>query len=207
MRKIKNLIVLLCGVWLCSSCISLQSRTTPKAEKFPMYSEKDSTAPSLFVNVDFKKWPTDIADEPTRCKGCSKSLTKYQTKVGNRSYMFSEVSKEEEDSATSDYNLQVEFVRNYNSTEQILKGFLLGVTMCLIPVRYKEDYLVTAKLYNQQGQLMRTDQYEDTITTVWHLVLLPISPAVIFVPSRLMKRVTNRMFYDFHRDNFFRREE
>lgn len=206
MRIVYNLISLLVGICSLSSCMMLLSKTTPKADKFPIYSKSDTAGPSLYIHVDYMKYDEKRMDAPKLSKANTRSYSRMYRSMAENSNLFSSVSKDGKDSLSKDYNMQIVFQRNLDINDQIVKGILSGATFLLFPVRMKESYNVEVNLYDNEGGLAYSNEYTDTLSHIFQLFLLPISPAYLVVPSLHLTRVTRRVFYDLYERNIIRRE-
>ena len=102
-----------------------------------------------------------------------------------------------------DFTLQVELL-DYD-TEKDMRSFrrkslLSGLSLWIIPVSYVENYKLTARLLDSNGNEIRTFLYEDNVRLLVELIFLPFGIITNGVPRNVAENMVKNLYRDILND-------
>lgn len=99
-----------------------------------------------------------------------------------------------------DYLLQMEMT-NYGKADPV-SAWITGLTLYIVPTAATDNYQLTAKLFDHNGQLLKTYVYDDGVTTwmgIWFLPMVGKTPASTV--RSVWENMIRTLFRDILRDN------
>jgi hypothetical protein len=150
--------------FITTACASFPDNRLPKVEE-TLTQAQVSNKPSAYLAL---RYMVDLSggEQPgVEAIGPLPTLRQVVEKVVTESALFRSYTFDSFQAKSTDHVLQIE-MRNYGSLGKAVgAGLLTGLTLFLIPSAATDNYKLTAKLYDRNGQLQKTYSYDDGITT------------------------------------------
>jgi hypothetical protein len=188
--------------FITTACASFPDNRLPKVEE-TLTQAQGSNKPSAYLALRCMVDLSEGGEQPgVETVGPLPMLRQVVEKVVAESALFRSYTFDSFQAKNTDRVLQIE-MRNYGSLGKAIgAGLLTGLTLFLIPSAATDNYKLTAKLFDRNGQLQKTYSYDDGITTWFGIWLLPMAgntpqSAVLSVWENMIRT----LFRDVLKDN------
>jgi hypothetical protein len=141
--------------------------------------------------------------EPVGSVIMQRGIDKVLKKNAEKSEVFESYTFNKDESKGVDFTLQVELL-DYD-TEKDMRSFrrkslLSGLSLWIIPVSYVENYKLTARLLDSNGNEIRTFLYEDNVRLLVELIFLPFGIITNGVPRNVAENMVKNLYRDILND-------
>lgn len=156
------------------ACASFPENRLPKVDGISTQAQV-SNKPSAYLALRFMVDFSGGEQPGVETIGPLPTLRQVVEKVATESALFRSYTFESFQAKNMDHVLQIEMM-NYGSAGKAAgAGLITGLTLFLIPTAATDNYKLTAKLFDRNGQLLKTYSYDDGVTTWFGIWLLPMA--------------------------------
>lgn len=160
--------------------------------------------PTVFLDVNFHTFLKGKQSAPVENITAKDQFITTIKNVTATSNLFESYTFDKFKSKDVDYTIQLDMLNYGNNTSAMLAGCVSGLTLTLIPVAAKDNYKLTAKLLDENGNEMKTYVYENYMKTWIHLFLFPFMGTMKKVPLELMENMVRNLYRDILFDDYLR---
>ena len=118
-------------------------------------------------------------------------------KTAKDAALFRSLTFESFQAAGVDRVLQIEITNYGSGAKAALAGFITGITLFIVPSAATDNYKLSAKLFDGNGQLLKSYSYDDAFVTWLGIWLLPVAGKT---PNSAMEEVLGNMIRTLFRD-------
>lgn len=145
------------------ACASFPENRLPKVDGIPTQAKVVSNKPSAYLALRFMVDLSGGKQPGVETIGPLPTLRQVVEKVTTESALFRSYTFESFQAKNMDYVLQIEMT-NYGSLGKAAgAGLITGLTLFIIPTAATDNYKLTAKLFDSNGQLLKTYSYDDGV--------------------------------------------
>lgn len=184
-----------------SGCASFPANKLPEVSP-DQYSDVQNK-PSACLDVKFFTYLKGKNDHPVENFDIRDKLLSLVSRVTEESRLFRSFTFDKYQGQQMDYIIQLDFTNYGNYTGAVIAGVISGITAGVIPTWVKDRYRLEPVVYDGQGNELRVYRYEDHMTTVFHLVFIPMIGSTQKVPFKIISNMLRNFYYDLSREEFF----
>ena len=160
--------------FITTACASFPENRLPKVDGITTQTQV-SNKPSAYLALRFMVDFSGGEQPSVETIGPLPTLRQVVEKVAAESALFRSYTFESFQAKTMDYVLQIEMTNYGSAGKAVGAGLITGLTLFLIPTAATDNYKLTAKLFDRNGQLLKTYSYDDGVTTWFGIWLLPMA--------------------------------
>lgn len=158
---------------LLAACASFPAERLPKVDQAPSKSQA-SNKPSVYLPLRFV-FDLSGGEKPgVEVAGPLPNLRKLVEKVVTEGELFRSYTFESFQAKDVDYVVQLEMLNYGSAGKAVAAGLITGFTLFIVPTAATDNFRLTAKVFDRNGQLLKTSSYEDAVTTWFGIWLLPM---------------------------------
>jgi hypothetical protein len=185
---------------LLNACASIPGRLIPTIEELPDKSMHEKK-PTVFIDVNYHTFLKGLHSEPVENITAKDVFIQELKKVTDEAELFASYTLDKFESNGVDYTLQIDMLNHGNYTTAMLAGIVSGLTLTVIPVAAKDNFTLTAKLLDADGNEIKTYVYDDYVRTWFHLFLLPFSWTIKTTPIKVRENMVKNLYNDILQEN------
>jgi hypothetical protein len=160
--------------FITAACASFPENRLPKVDGIATQAQV-SSKPSAYLALRFMVDFSGGEKPGVEAIGPLPMLRQVVEKVATESALFRSYTFDSFQAKDTNYVLQIEMT-NYGSLGKAAgAGLITGLTLFLIPTAATDNYKLTAKLFDRNGQLLKTYSYDDGVTTWFGIWLIPMA--------------------------------
>lgn len=181
---------------LAVACASFPADRLPRVNDVPSQ-VRFANKPSVYVPL---RYMVDLSggDQPGReVLGPLPMLRGMVEKTAEEAALFRSLTFESFQAAGVDHVLQIEITNYGSGGKAAAAGFITGLTLFIVPTAATDNFKLTAKLFDGNGQLLKTYSYDDAVTTWIGIWLLPFAAST---PKSATEGVLENMIRTLFRD-------
>jgi hypothetical protein len=122
--------------------------------------------------------------------------------MAHESQLFSSVSTNR--NLGWDYRLAIDMTNEGNILLATCLGTISGLTLTILPAYARDNYILTATVYDMKDVPIRKYQYKDHVSSWIQLFLLPVAPFTKGVDDEVRANMLKTLFTDIARDQVLR---
>ncbi|MBN1271659.1 MAG: hypothetical protein JXB26_05255 [Candidatus Aminicenantes bacterium] len=189
------------ALFMNSGCASFPANKLPEisASQYPAIQNK----PSAYLDVKFFTYLKGKHSQPIENFEVRDKIISLVREVTEESQLFSTFTTDKLRGQEMDYIIQLDFTNYGNYVGAVIAGVISGITFGIIPTWVKDRYRLESIVYDEQGNELQVYKYEDHMTTVFHLVFIPMIGSTQKVPFKVIKNMLKNFYYDLAREEFF----
>jgi len=181
--------------------MSLPGKSIPLISSFPDRSTF-ANKPKVFIDVNFHTFLKGQHTSPVENITAKEEFVQTVKEVTDQSKLFSGYTLDRFDSKDCDLTIQIDMLNHGDYTMALLSGCISGLSLTLIPVAAKDNYTLTAKLLDKEGNVLKSYVYDDYVRTWFHLFLFPFVGTLKTVPDDVMGNMVKNLYNDILNDNY-----
>jgi len=184
-------------------CMTLPGRLIPTITKLPdkaMFVNK----PKVFIDINFHTFLKGQHTAPVENITAKDIFVNTVKNVTEKSNLFESYTIDKFQSRNVDYTIQLDMLNYGNFSKAMIAGIISGLTLTVIPVAAKDNYKLTAKLLDTNGNEIKTYVYEDYARTWFQLFLFPFAGTLKKVPNKVMENMIENLYNDILNDNYLK---
>ena len=157
-----------------TACASFPAERMPKVDEVPSQ-QRFPNKPSVYVPLRFT---VDLSGGENPAREVTTPLPMLRQaveRIAAEAALFRSLTFESFQAKDVDHVLQIDLTNYGSAGKAAAAGFITGLTLFLVPTAATDNYKLTAKLFDANGQLLRTYSYDDAITTWLGMWLLAVA--------------------------------
>jgi hypothetical protein len=160
--------------FITTACASFPENRLPKVDGISTQAQV-SNKPSAYLALRFMVDFSGGEKPGVETTGPLPMLRQVVEKVATESALFRSYTFESFQVKNMDHVLQIEMTNYGSAGKAVGAGLITGLTLFLIPTAATDNYKLTAKLFDRNGQLLKTYSYDDGVTTWFGIWLIPMA--------------------------------
>jgi hypothetical protein len=180
---------------LLNGCLAVPGRLVPTVQTLPDQSAY-ANKPDVFIDVNFHTFLKGKHTSPVENITAKDQFLNIVKEVTEQSALFESFTFDRFESNNTDYTIQMDMLNSGDNTKAMLAGCVSGLTLTVIPVAAKDNYTLTARLLDANGNELKTYKYEDYVRTWIHMFLFPFLGSMKKVPSEVMENMVKNLYND-----------
>jgi hypothetical protein len=181
---------------LAGACASFPEDRMPKVTDVPSQA-RFANRPSVYVPLRFMVDLSGGEGPGHENSGPLPMLRELVEKTAKDAALFRSLTFESFQAGGVDHVLQLEILNYGSGGKAAAAGFITGITLFIVPTAATDNYKLTAKLFDGNGQLLKSYSYDDAFVTWLGIWLLPVAGNT---PKSAMEEVLGNMIRTLFRD-------
>ena len=184
-----------------SGCASFPAHKLPEisASQYSVVTNK----PSAYLDVKFFTYLKGKHPQPVENTEVRDKIISLVRQVTEESQLFSTFTTDNRRGQEMGFIIQLDFTNYGNYVGAVIAGAISGITLGIIPTWVKDRYRLESVVYDEQGNELQVYKYEDHMTTVFHLIFIPMIGSTQKVPFKVIRNMLKNFYYDLSREEFF----
>lgn len=199
-RPLSRILAIILLAQLLNSCASIPGRLIPTVEDLPDKS-MHANKPTVFIDINYHTFMKGAHSEPIENITAKGIFVQEVKNVTDESNLFESYTLDKFESDGVDYTIQIDMLNHGNYVTAMLAGIVSGLTLTVIPVAAKDNFTLTAKLLDADGNEIKTYVYDDFVRTWFQLFLLPFSWTIKTAPIKVRENMIMNLYNDILNDN------
>lgn len=201
----KKLLINIIGILLffqfIVGCIAIQGRLISKVNELP---DKTTSIhkPNVFIDVNFFQSAKGENATPIKNQKAKDLLVSRISNIAKESKIFKTYTFNKFHTDDIDYTIKINM---FNYGKFTITNAISLFTLTIIPLVAKDNYKLTAIIFDADGKEIKTYTYNDFYKTWFHLFLIPFSfsDSHINVPDQVIDNMLMNLFNDMLNDSCF----
>lgn len=186
-----------------TGCMFIPGRLIPTVTKLPdktMYIKK----PKVNIELDWHNFLKGKDKEPVEKIHARYVLYEKVKNVTEKSNLFESYAIDKCQGKNVDYTIQIDMLHYVDNSKIKVAAMISGLSLFMIPVAMKNNYKLTAKLLDANGNEIKTYVYDDYLKIWYQLFLLPFGVATIKAPNEVIENMIKNLYNDILNDNYLK---
>ena len=184
-------------------CLASPGRLIPTVDKLPDKSVFVNK-PNVFLDINFHTFLKGLHKAPVENITAKDQFVNLVKNVTKESNLFESYTIDKFESKDVDYTIQIDMLNYGSYTKSLLAGIVSGLTLTVIPVSAKDNYKLTAKLLDAEGNGLKTYVYDNYMKTWIQMFLFPFVGTLKKVPNNIMDNMIKNLYNDILNDNLLK---
>ncbi|HDS07151.1 MAG TPA: hypothetical protein ENO05_05935 [Bacteroides sp.] len=188
---------------LLSGCLMVPGKLVPTVHTLPDRSAYENK-PDVFIDLNFHTFLSGKHSAPVENITAKDQFLNIVRNVTDRSNLFESYTFDRFEGSDKDLTIQMDMMNTGNNTGAMLAGCVSGLTLTVIPVAVKDNYVLTATLLDSSGTELATYRYENYVRTWIHMFLFPFFGTMKKVPGEVMENMVRNLYNDILQDGYLK---
>jgi hypothetical protein len=192
----KILMVLFCVLIIGGCAASFRGGQLEKIENLNIETSQVGK-PSVYFEIS---WLTGLSPQPKENVYYMPSFVKMVEEIAKESGFFKNIVTVRPATST-DYTIRMSMLNYGNALLASCLGSISGATLTIIPAYARDNYRLSAIIYDSAGNKLKEYQNEDHVNSWIWLPLLPVAPFTKDVGDKVRENMLRHCFQDLAKEN------